>query len=70
MNKFAILILVISLTCVSSKPTPRRITNLEQQPICKAWEYGNCVRPIDPTAPLQRPCTCYNRCRRSGCVSV
>uniref|UniRef100_A0A6N2MZP2 Uncharacterized protein n=1 Tax=Salix viminalis TaxID=40686 RepID=A0A6N2MZP2_SALVM len=31
---------------------------LEQQPVCKAPIYGNCVKPVNS---LSRPCTVYNR---------
>uniref|UniRef100_A0A6N2NDW8 Uncharacterized protein n=1 Tax=Salix viminalis TaxID=40686 RepID=A0A6N2NDW8_SALVM len=33
---------------------------LEQQPVCKAPIYGNCVKPVNS---LSRPCTVYNRCK-------
>ncbi|KAJ6684405.1 PROTEIN RALF-LIKE 27-RELATED [Salix viminalis] len=36
--------------------------SLEQQPVCNAQIYGNCVKPINPGS---RPCTYYNRCKRA-----
>uniref|UniRef100_A0A6N2MZY4 Uncharacterized protein n=1 Tax=Salix viminalis TaxID=40686 RepID=A0A6N2MZY4_SALVM len=33
---------------------------LEQQPVCKAPIYGNCVKPVNS---LSRPCTVYTRCK-------
>ncbi|KAJ6421523.1 hypothetical protein OIU84_028820 [Salix udensis] len=37
--------------------------SLEQQPICNAKIYGNCVKPVNPGS---RPCTYYNRCKRAA----
>ncbi|KAJ6753033.1 PROTEIN RALF-LIKE 27-RELATED [Salix koriyanagi] len=36
--------------------------SLEQQPVCNAQIYGNCVKQVNPGS---RPCTYYNRCKRA-----